>query len=129
VLIGVVISIALPRSRFAIYLGIVLMLLAASVLLPSLNAPRGLAGDDGIAIASTQRVGNYDATVLRADDAAALSQWLADQELAPLGASEQAIVDGYIARGWCVVVARLAREGGGGATPHPLVASFPAAQP
>ncbi len=121
-------SIYFPRSAATVLVTLLLTLVIISVFLPSLGRGRGTVGD-GITIASTQRVGNYDATILRADDAGALSQWLADQELAPLEPSEQGIIDDYIARGWCFVVSRLVREGGGVATPHPLVATFPAAQP
>jgi len=128
-LIWTALSMYLPRRSIAALLVVFVALVAASVLLPTLSAPRGYLFGDGIAIASAQRVGNYDATVLRADEAVALSQWLADQELAPLEASEQAIIDDYIARGWCFVVARLVREGDGVATPHPLVATFPVDKP
>jgi hypothetical protein len=90
----------------------------------------GGAAPDGVTVAATQRVGDYEVTVLRAERAEALSEWLRGQGLRALDAPARAVVDDYIARKWCFAVARLVREAGGGAaTGHPIAATFPAAQP
>jgi len=100
------------------------------VLLPAL----GYAGEEApvaatVLVRSTQRVGDYNVSVLRAGDAQAISQWLADNGLRALDENASAVVGDYIARGWCFAVARLVREKGGEATPHPIAATFPAERP
>jgi hypothetical protein len=105
------------------------------ILLLGVLVPAGMhAGGEGPATAtvlvrSTQRVGDYNVSVLRAGDAQALSQWLADNGLRALDENASAVVGDYIARGWCFAVARLAREKGGEATPHPMAETFPAERP
>lgn len=105
-----------------------LVLLVISILLPSLGGgpPSALP----VEVAHSQRVGNYDAKVLRATSSEALSRWLSDNGLQPLNELEQEIFDDYATRGWCFVVARLVRDASGAvATPHPIASSFPAARP
>ena len=92
----------------------------------------GGAGQDepataGAVASSTQRVGSYDVSILRAKDGDSLSRWLTDNGLRPLDAEAGRIVGDYIADGWCFAVARLRREGG--AVPHPIMATFPTAKP
>jgi len=82
------------------------------------------AGAWGVEVAAERRVGNYDASVLRAADSGALSRWLAANSFRPLRPAERQVVDDYIARKWCFVVARLGRAGGGLLTPHPIAATF-----
>jgi hypothetical protein len=81
----------------------------------------------GITEVSSQRVGNYEATVLKAADGGAVSAWLEANSLRGLDAQAKVIVDDYAARKWCFVVARLSRPGSGVATPHPIAATFPSA--
>ena len=107
-----------------------LCVLISSILFPTL----GHAGLDGpmvvgITELSSQRVGNYDVTVLKADDSDALSGWLAGNSLKSLDAKAKSVVDDYISRKWCFVVARLRRDEGGPATPHPIAATFPVKSP
>jgi len=83
----------------------------------------------GVEVRSAQRIGNYDVSVLRADDATALSRWLEANVLKPLDERSRRLVEDYIGRGWCFVVARLVREGPGEAVPHPIRATFPVKQP
>jgi hypothetical protein len=99
-------------------------------LLPALGSAGGEAPATAtVLVRSTQRVGDYSVSVLRAGDAQALSQWLADNGLRALDENASAVVGDYIARGWCFAVARLVREEGGEATPHPIAATFPAERP
>lgn len=84
---------------------------------------------EGVTELSRQRVGNYDVSVLKADDSDALSRWLAGNSLKPLDAKAKIVVDDYISRKWCFAVARLRRSEGGPATPHPIAATFLAASP
>jgi hypothetical protein len=82
-----------------------------------------------VSVLQSQRLGNYDVTVLRPRDAQALSSWLTAASLAPLTRPATTAVDNYIARKWCFLVARLDHDGDEPATPHPIVATFPAAAP
>jgi len=82
-----------------------------------------------VAVRTSQRIGNYDVAVLRAPAAAALSDWLEENAFHPLDERGLALVEDYIQEGWCFVVARLVRDEGGEATPHPIAATFPAAEP
>ena len=83
----------------------------------------------GITQLSQQRLGNYDVAVLKADDSDALSQWLKSNSLMPLDAKGKNVVDDYISRKWCFVVARLHRESGGLAAAHPIAVTFPTTSP
>jgi hypothetical protein len=77
----------------------------------------------------SERVGNYDATTLRAQSAEDLQAWLREKDFAPLPAEGVKVVEDYIREGWVFVVSRLRREGGELLTPHPLKAVFPAKEP
>jgi len=93
----------------------------------------GVAGGDGApAVAGineilSQRVGNYDVTVLSASGADAVSAWLAANSLRGLDAKARDIIDDYAGKKWCFLVARIQKEGGSLATPHPILAEFPTA--
>jgi len=76
-----------------------------------------------------EQVGSYNVSVLRAESSGALVQWLGEQDLRPLDDVGRRLVDDYVGRGWCFTVARLRRDRHGFAAPHPLRATFPAAQP
>jgi hypothetical protein len=89
----------------------------------------GHAGGGGVysanaQVLSTRRVGSYEVSVLRADAPEALNAWLTKEGLKPLTAEARAVANGYIEDGWCFAVARLVREAGGLATPHPLSVTF-----
>ena len=85
--------------------------------------------EQGVQISSQQRVGNYKVSVLRAKSSDVLSEWLKAGSLMPLNEKARSIVDRYISEGWCFVVARLVRNTGGAATPHPIAVTFPAGKP
>jgi hypothetical protein len=101
-------------------------------LLWGLFSPAGSAGvkaAHAVQVVSAQKVGSYDVSILRAQDAGAVDQWLSANDLAGLRPEAVAVVDDYGARGWCFAVARLSRSEGGEATPHPLSVTFPADEP
>jgi len=132
------VAIAIPdrkhrRSRYGDIAVIeVLLFLFPSVFLQTLNTA-GLAPDlpatSGVSLSSAQRLGDYDVSVLHANHAKALSQWLTDQSLRPLDAAAQSVVADYIARGWCFLVTRLHHGSADLAVPRPLIATFLATEP
>jgi uncharacterized protein DUF2330 len=106
--------------------GIVILLM--SIFLPHLGGTPGSAGG-GVRVIASEPVGVYDVSVIRAEEGAQVSDWLAGEGLRRLDANGLRILTDYIERGWCFVVARVRRESGGESTPHPLVVSFPAPEP
>ncbi len=124
------------RGRAMVVAGLVFLIVLASVVfLPTLSSG-SLArigaiggGGPGVEVRSTQRVGSYDVSVLKATDPADLAAWLDDAGLARPDEAAQAILADYIAEGWCFLAARLATEGAEELTPHPLQVTFPAEQP
>lgn len=113
--------------RLAVYLPVVLLL--ASALVPSLAKSESAEEGQGVALLSTTRVGNYDVSVLKATSARDLSVWLQQQHLHQLPPAGAEAVEDYIGRGWCFAVAVLRPEGPDPATPHPIMATFPASAP
>ena len=118
------------HTRYVRYgFSVVVLVLWIAILLPSLSH----GGDStiataGVQIHSTQRLGDYECTVLSSPDARELSGWLEERSLRPLDGEAQAVVADYISRGWCFVVTELrAGTAAGGrevAVPRPLVARF-----
>ncbi|MFO0624942.1 MAG: DUF2330 domain-containing protein [Polyangiales bacterium] len=81
----------------------------APFLLTARGARSGIASAPApVEVLSTQRVAGYDATVLRARDADALSRWLADHGYAN-GPDLRAWLAPYVAEGWIVTAFRVAR--------------------
>lgn len=109
---------------------ITLLVVVVGFLLPGLGTAGSDIGPGAVAeVRSFQRVGNYDVAVLRAGTADALSTWLRDNGFKPLEGAEAKVVEDYLARAWYFVAAKLRRDAGGAATPHPLIATFPATVP
>jgi hypothetical protein len=115
------------RLKVVTFTVLVAMLLV-SVLLPSLGGSGGEQAS-GASVLSTQRVGNYDVTVLKAAAAEEVGAWVASAGLRALPAAAMPELSDYVQRGWCFAVAVLRLPEGEAATPHPLVVSFPAASP
>lgn len=107
---------------------LLIVLLMCTILLPTAGTSLGAAAS-GISLKQFRRIGNYDVTVLRADNADALSGWLARNSLKALSDEQKPLVEDYIRRKWCFVVAKLRREGNRAASPHPIRATFPAERP
>jgi hypothetical protein len=96
--------------------------------------PAGLSLDrsgpiDTVSVVGMKRVGNYEVSVLCATSSSVLSKWLKDHSLSPLSSEAKAIADDYISRKWCFLAAKLQRDQNGKSTPHPILATFPAANP
>jgi hypothetical protein len=122
------------RGRLLLGLTLVLFLIlfVAIIFIPAFSGMtlgRGGASVSmpGATEVQSQRVGNYQATVLKATDGNSLSAWLQANSLKGLDEAAKRIADDYAARKWCFVVARLHKDGDGPATPHPIAATFPTA--
>ncbi|MHC4200097.1 MAG: DUF2330 domain-containing protein, partial [Planctomycetota bacterium] len=74
-------------------------------------------------------IGSYELSVLKADTAAALDEWLGASGFARLPEAGTRIVSDYVTEGWRFVAAKLRREGKGLSVPHPLAMTFPAEKP
>lgn len=83
----------------------------------------------GISILNEQSIGNYDVAVLQPKSSTAFNDWLNANNLRPLDARGQKIVQQYLDEGWSFVAAKLHRDTNGLSAPHPLILTFPAKQP
>jgi hypothetical protein len=99
-----------------------------AIIIPSFMTARKSIGVDVI---TEQRVGIYDVSVVRSDDAKGLIHWLNEHDFT-FGDSDTAVFDSYVSKGWCFVVAiinpsigeeerRIASEG----LAAPLILRFP----
>jgi hypothetical protein len=66
----------------------------------------GLAGTRGIDVLHEQDIGLYQAKVIKAGDSSALVAWLNEGGF-QFTSSDQPVLDDYIKRGWCFVVAQV----------------------
>jgi hypothetical protein len=130
-LVGIRLMAGEPLSVYAVIaIALIAWFGGAICLMPSLERARAGGGPEeeasGVNILNSQRVGNYDVQVLRADSSTALADFLAAGKLQPLSAEEKKIFDGYISEGWCFLVSTLHRDSSNlPATPHPIAATFP----
>jgi hypothetical protein len=88
---------------------------------------QGTAATDilGIRIHDERQVGSYELAVLEAESSQALDGWLEDNGFTGLSEEDEKIVSDYIQAQWCLVAAKLCRQGNGYSRPHPLSRSFP----
>ena len=108
----------------AIAIGVALLFVVLVVVPQFTNA--GMELEKCVGVSAVHRMGEYEASVLRATDAQAISKWLASQSLQPLTAEGARIAQQYIGQGWCFVVTRLRLDATDLLTPRPLVLTFPA---
>lgn len=97
----------LPRLRVAlersakIGIGVSVLVIGPVFLCPGLAR-----SESSVDVVSTQQVGVYDVQVIRASDSGGLIEWLNSHSFV-FGAEDRAAMDGYLAEGWCFVVARI----------------------
>ncbi len=129
----VVMLIRNPATRISAIINVAVIDLWLLFLLSALTTAESSTGpgatEEAATVASSQRVGNYDVSVLRAKTPEVLATWLTANGFQPLATGETKVVEDYIADGWCFVCAKLARKEGGAATPHPIAATFAAQAP
>ncbi|UCG15869.1 MAG: DUF2330 domain-containing protein [Phycisphaerales bacterium] len=113
-------------SPARVLLGVVVVLLLAMLLLPSLIITRGgLSG--GVDVLQTVKAGVYDVTIIKGQTGEAVRDWLASNGFAsPPSAS--AIIQDYVSSGWCFLAAKVSPEASGTSTHHPLKVAFPTSQ-
>ena len=124
----IALGVILSRRWLGILITVFLALLISFLLLPSLARARGIV-TEGVDVISTKHVGDYQTTVLRARDAAAVSQWLRDSGLIELADAGAETVDDYIARGWCFMVTRIAVPDSQPFAPSAMAVTFLAQRP
>ena len=130
VLLLTLVQAASGRGVIDVLAVILILVLLAGLLLPALVGGRGSMTREapGVRVALAQRVGSYEAKVLEAESASALDEWLAANGFASLGEADLPVVEDYVGKGWCFFTAKLAREKGGMALPHPISLEFKADQ-
>jgi hypothetical protein len=132
-LVFVTAALAYGSRAVDVLLVVLIVVLLAGLLVPALAGGRGGGATEvaGIDVGAARRVGSYDTTVLRAESPDALSEWLASNGFAELGAANsgdrEAVAD-YVDKKWCFFAAKLVRDEGGAATPHPILLEFAAAE-
>ncbi|MCL2639341.1 MAG: DUF2330 domain-containing protein [Phycisphaerales bacterium] len=119
----------LRRSRYkdVLIISVVGLFVTALVVPQFTNASSEMGGPIAggeVSVHSTQRLGDYQCTVLSSPDAGVLSAWLAECSMKPLDEQAKAVVADYIARKWCFVVTQLQPLTEEVATPKPLIATF-----
>lgn len=103
------------------------LLFVAALFMPALHSGRGrVERIEGVRVRESVAIGSYDVTVLEADKASGLDQWLTSNGYAGLGNEGQEIVTDYIREGWCFVAAKLRREAEGYSEAHPIEMTFTA---
>lgn len=130
--IGAVMVFIMDRQRrISAYFRLGVLYIFLLLLLPPFFVTAGRSFGTGtfVHVLSTQHIGNYDVSVLRAKSPEDLSRWLTAHGLRELDELGSAIVADYVARHWCFLVAQLRHEGQAPATPHPIAATFPASGP
>jgi hypothetical protein len=81
-----------------------------------------------VVILDTQRVGDYDITVVRGESGSAVRDWLTDNGYA-CDDESVAVLDEYASEGWRFAAAKLTADASRTVTPHPLEVTFPCAAP
>lgn len=69
-------------------------------------------------------VGSYQVSVINAESAETLNQWLKSNGFRELGAEGVTVVEDYIKKRWRFITARLTRDGKGLSKPHPIEIGF-----
>jgi len=128
-------AVTIPFPKLTIPMVIVFVVLFIWFMVQGTSAALtfGEAGSDtafveGVSVSSTQRLGSYDATILRADAPEVLDRWLTGNGLRGLDSDDRRVIADYIARKWCFMVAVLRKDDKLG-TPHPIRATFPIDKP
>ncbi|MCK4999715.1 MAG: DUF2330 domain-containing protein [Anaerohalosphaera sp.] len=122
----VVLSDKEKQSRSDYIILFLLMLLMVSLCFGMfMSAGGGAVGvRKGVEVISSHDVGSYGLTVIEAESAEAVNEWLGANGFVGLNDRGRDIVTEYIADGWCFVAAKLKRDGDGYSVPHPLSMKF-----
>lgn len=96
-------------------------------MLPALGVRRaGLTAS--ASVLQEQRVGSYEVSIITGDSAEPIRAWLTENGFR-VPESTLPVLDEYAKSGWCFSAARIATEGDGLLTPHPLKFVFKTAEP
>lgn len=82
-----------------------------------------------VAVTSSEIVGDYEVSVLEAQNGSALNTWLANDGFSKFPPLATKMINEYISHNWLFVVAKLRTILDGLATPHPILLEFETNQP
>jgi hypothetical protein len=81
-----------------------------------------------VEVIQTTKAGLYDVSIIKANEAAAVTEWLTPNGFA-CPPSAKPVIDDYIKDNWCFLAAKVSPEATGEVTHHPLRVAFPTSQP
>ena len=122
-----------PLAHYAIL--VLFGCFVAGILLPSLGVSQAVRGVDVVDLIAEERVGIYDVSVVRSDNAERLVAWLNEHNFR-FGEGDTAAFESHVSKGWCFVAAminpgagedeqRVVSEG----LAAPLILRFPSPNP
>ncbi|MCA9244962.1 MAG: DUF2330 domain-containing protein [Phycisphaerales bacterium] len=124
-------SMLLNRGPRPTAMRVAFLLLAMSAFsfcfLPSLNTAGVEITRSDVAVTQTVRAGVYDVRIIKGDTGKAVTDWLTENGFAAPATAASAI-DQYVKDGWRFLAAKVAPDGDGALTHHPLKVTFPAKQ-
>lgn len=133
-----IVTVIKPKTPTTFFVLIFVGVFIAGILMPTLEKASRIADISvdtnyaivhGVTVHNIQKIGSYDLTVLKADNAAALDEWLNINSFAGLTDQDKTIVTDYIEQGWFFLATKLRRQGDGYNQPHPLLMSFTSKKP
>lgn len=116
----------LVRAQCALYLSLLFFIFSTSTSARSRGIPVVL--QSGVTVHDQVQVGNYQTSVIEAENPQALNVWLKTNSLAELPENAVTVAKDYIAKNWVFCCFRLTRSDAGLNTPHPVQISFPSEQ-
>ncbi len=114
----------IERGFLISLLALLFLIMISLFMVPSLmGVPAKVAGGD-VEILQNTRAGVYDVSIIKAQDGAAVTDWLTSNGFA-CPPSARPIIEEYVTDNWCFLAAKVSPEKSGNVTHHPLRVSFP----
>ncbi|MCA9249938.1 MAG: DUF2330 domain-containing protein, partial [Phycisphaerales bacterium] len=118
---------SIERGLLASLLALLILIMISLFMVPSLMGVPAKSASSDVKILQTTTAGVYDVSIIKANEAAAITDWLTSNGFACPPTATPVIAD-YIKDDWCFVAAKVAPETSGDVTHHPLRVSFPTSQ-
>lgn len=116
---------SIKRGHLISLVALFILIMISMFMVPSLMGIRPTVGD--IEIIQTTKAGVYDVSIIKADEAGIVTEWLTSNGFA-CPPSAQPIIADYIKDNWFFLAAKVSSEATGEVTHHPLRVSFPTSQ-